>query len=109
MKGFAAGAQKSVRHKETIAATMRKSQIAGREMDFFLSCGKPPGQPVWERSGENVAAAGKKRLARTAIILYGPFLHGGSSSVGRASGCGPEGREFKSLLSPHFANIPVTA
>ena len=30
------------------------------------------------------------------------FLYGGCSSVGRAPGCGPGGRGFKSLHSPHF-------
>ena len=30
------------------------------------------------------------------------FLDGGRSSVGRAPGCGPGGRGFKSLRSPHI-------
>ncbi len=58
---------------------------------------------------EKISAVLQKRLARQEKVPYVPLLYGGSSSVGRASGCGPEGREFKSLLSPHFACIPVTA
>ena len=39
-------------------------------------------------------------LAKLCRFGYTSFLHGGSSSVGRAPGCGPGGRGFKPLLSP---------
>ncbi len=39
-------------------------------------------------------------LAKFGQLGYTSFSHGGSSSVGRAPGCGPGGRGFKPLLSP---------
>ena len=48
------------------------------------------------------------RLANTLMIMIIIKKHGGCSSVGRALGCGPSGRGFKSRHSPHERYKGVT-
>ena len=48
-------------------------------------------------------------LAYFPRCAYTRLRHGGSSSVGRAPGCGPGGRGFKSHLSPHKKIPPLSS
>lgn len=48
-------------------------------------------------------------LAYFSGCAYTRLRYGGSSSVGRAPGCGPGGRGFKSHLSPHKEIPPLSS
>ena len=57
-------------------------------------------------SGSLTAAASSRTLSRRRSRRA--RRHGGCSSAGRAPGCGPGGRGFKSRHSPHAGNPPLT-
>lgn len=59
-------------------------------------------------SKENPELIFRKIACQKSVFCVRDYFRGGSSSVGRAPGCGPGGRGFKSHLSPHkFAPRPL--
>ena len=70
----------------------------------FSPCRATLGSVVTFLDKIQMKLCGKNACKRKNTCVY-ESSRGGSSSVGRAPGCGPGGRGFKSHLSPH--NFPA--
>ena len=76
----------------------------------------PAKHGVWSRYQKLVFFLKKIQKEKCKFLLayfsgcaYTRLRYGGSSSVGRAPGCGPGGRGFKSHLSPHKEISPLSS
>ena len=110
---FYAKPEKGLAHRALADIEESIRELAYYRRTLFVA---PPG-PTSEQAQAVAAKIARRRLipvsgcrrART-LHLSGtpatPGWHGGCSSAGRAPGCGPGGRGFKSRHSPHVAATP---